>query len=225
VSRRISVVVPVRNEAGTIATTLALLREPEVLEVIVVDGGSSDGTASLAGPLADRVLDAEPGRAKQMNVGARAARGEILFFLHADTTVPKGFGSAIVRACDQALGGRFDVALDAPGMGFRVIELAINWRSRSSGLFTGDQGIFVRREAFEALGGFPDQPLLEDLEFSRAMKRHGLVVALRERVTTSARRWQRHGIVRTILLMWWIRARYALGTDPATLAGIYRDAR
>ncbi len=221
----ISVVVPVRNEAATIAATLAPLREAEVLEVIVVDGGSTDGTAALAAPLADRLLAAEPGRAKQMNAGARAARGEILFFLHADTVVPRGFAAAIVAACERAIGGRFDVALDATGIAFRVIERAINWRSRRSGLFTGDQGIFLRREAFEAIGGYPDQPLLEDLELAKAMKRHGAVAALRERLTTSARRWQRRGVLRTIVLMWWIRGRYALGTDAATLARIYRDTR
>jgi rSAM/selenodomain-associated transferase 2 len=225
VRRAISVVVPTRNEASTIAAALAPLREPEVLEVIVVDGGSTDETASLAAPFADRVLEAAPCRAKQMNLGAAAARGEILFFLHADTLVPRGFARAIARACESAIGGRFDVTLDARGIAFRVIERAINWRSRWSGLFTGDQGLFIRREAFEALGGFPDQPLLEDLELSKRMKRHGTVATLRDRLTTSARRWQRHGTAQTVLLMWSIRARYALGADPAILARTYRDAR
>jgi len=223
--KRVSIVVPVLNEAAAIAATLARLRAPEVLEVIVVDGGSTDGTAAIAAPLVDRLLEVEPGRAKQMNAGARAARGEILFFLHADTIVPEGFAASIVAACERAVGGRFDVRLDAPGLAFRMVESAINVRSRWSGLFTGDQGIFVRRDVFEGLGGFPDQPLMEDLELARAMKRRGRVAALRERVTTSARRWQRHGVLRTIALMWWIRARWALGADPATLAKSYRDAR
>jgi rSAM/selenodomain-associated transferase 2 len=160
-----------------------------------------------------------------MNTGAAAARGDILFFLHADSLVSDGFAAAIVGACRDAIGGRFDVRLDAPGLAFRVIERGINLRSRCSGIFTGDQGLFIRRDVFEALGGFPDQPLCEDLALSKSMKRRGRVVALRLCITTSARRWQRYGIVRTVLLMWWIRARYALGTDPAVLARIYRDAR
>jgi rSAM/selenodomain-associated transferase 2 len=208
-----------------IAATLAPLREPEVLEVIVVDGESSDGTAERARPLADRVLEAPAGRARQMNVGAAAARGDLLLFLHADSLVPAGFAAAIVGACRDAIGGRFDIQLDAPGLAFRVIERAISIRSRLSGIFTGDQGLFIRREVFEALGGFPDQPLCEDLALSEAKKRRGRVIALRLRITTSARRWQRRGILRTVLLMWWIRARWALGTDPAALARLYRDAR
>jgi rSAM/selenodomain-associated transferase 2 len=225
VAPSISIVVPARNEAGAIAATLAPLREPEVLEVIVVDGGSSDATAERARPLADRVLEGPVGRARQMNAGGAVARGDVLLFLHADSLVPAGFAAAIVGACRGAIGGRFDVRLDAPGLAFRVIERAINLRSRWSGLFTGDQGLFIRRDAFEALGGFPDQPLCEDLALSKAMKRHGRVAALRLRITTSARRWQRHGVARTVLLMWWIRARYALGADPAALARIYGDAR
>lgn len=221
----ISVVVPALNEEAAIAETLAPLREPEVLETIVVDGGSADRTREIARRLADRVIESLPGRAKQMNAGAAAARGTILLFLHADTIVPSGFGAAIVGACERAVGGRFDVALDAPGLPFRVIETAINLRSRWSGLFTGDQAPFLRREVFEALGGFPDQPLLEDLALSRAMKRRGAVVALRERVRTSARRWQRHGVVRTVALMWSLRALYALGVSPRQLAWMYRDAR
>jgi rSAM/selenodomain-associated transferase 2 len=222
---RISIVVPARNEAAAIAATLAPLREPEVLEVIVVDGESDDGTAERASPLADRVLDGPIGRSRQMNAGAAVARGDILFFLHADSLVPAGFAAAIVGACRDAIGGRFDIRLDAPGPAFRVIERAISLRSRWSGIFTGDQGLFIRRDAFEALGGFPDQPLCEDLALSRAMKRRGRVVALRLCITTSARRWQRHGVVRTVLLMWWIRTRWALGADPAALARMYRDAR
>jgi len=222
---RLSVIVPARDEAATIAATLSRLREPEVLEVIVVDGGSRDDTPILAAAFADRVIEAPAGRASQMNRGAALARGDILFFLHADTIVPPGFAGVIEAACAGAIGGRFDVRLDAPGAVFRILERAINCRSRASGLFTGDQGLFIRRDVFAELGGYPDQPLLEDLALSKAMKRRGRVEALRERLTTSARRWQRHGVLRTVLLMWWIRARYALGADPAALARIYRDAR
>jgi rSAM/selenodomain-associated transferase 2 len=222
---RISIVVPTLDEAATVAATLGRLREPEVLEVIVVDGASADDTRSIAARLADRVIVAPRGRAAQMNAGARAARGDILFFLHADTLVPRGFAAAIVEACARAVGGRFDVELDAPGLAFRVIERAINLRSRWSGLFTGDQGLFIRRTVFEALGGFPDEPLLEDLALSRSLKRRGEVAALRERLRTSARRWQRDGVARTVARMWWIRALYALGVPPRRLAELYRYRR
>jgi rSAM/selenodomain-associated transferase 2 len=225
VSGRISIIVPTRNESETIAVTLAPLREPEVLEVIVADGASRDDTREIAQSLADRVIEAPPGRARQMNVGAAAARGEILLFLHADTIVPRGFAAAIVAACERAIGGRFDVALDAEGLRFRIIETAINLRSRLSGLFTGDQGLFIRADVFRELGGYPDQPLLEDLALSRAMRRRGRVATLRERLRTSARRWQRHGTVRTVALMWWIRGLYALGVSPKRLARLYRDTR
>jgi len=225
VDDRISIVVPVRNEARSIAATLEPLREPQVLEVIVVDGSSEDETREIAAPLADRVLAGPVGRGPQMNAGAAIAQGEILFFLHGDTIVPEGFAAAIVAACRNAIGGRFDVVLDAPGVAFRVIETAINLRSRWSGVFTGDQGLFIRRDVFESLGGFPDRPLLEDLGLSRAMRRRGPVAALRQRVRTSARRWQRHGIVRTVALMWWIRALHFLGVSPERLARIYQDAR
>jgi rSAM/selenodomain-associated transferase 2 len=225
VTPRISVIVPVRNEAASIANTLAGLREPEVLEILVVDGGSQDGTVELARSLADRVIEAPAGRARQMNAGAAMARGDLLLFLHADSTPPRGFAAAIVEACAGAIGGRFDVALDASGTAYRVIEAAINLRSRWSGLFTGDQGLFIRRDVFDALGGYPDQPLLEDLALAQAMKRCGRSVALRLRLRTSARRWQRHGVVRTVLLMWWIRALYCLGVAPERIERLYLEVR
>jgi rSAM/selenodomain-associated transferase 2 len=224
-SDRISVIVPARNEARSIAATLAPLREPEVLEVIVVDGASEDATREVARPLADRVLAGGVGRATQMNAGAAVARGEIFFFLHADTIPPEGFAASIIDACRGAVGGRFDLALDARGVAFRVIETAINLRSRWSGVFTGDQGLFIRRDVFEDIGGYPNQALLEDIDLSRAMRRHGRVVALRQRLRTSPRRWQRHGVVRTVALMWWIRTLYFLGHSPERLARMYRDAR
>jgi rSAM/selenodomain-associated transferase 2 len=222
---QISVIVPALNEAATITGTLARLREPEVLEVVVVDGRSEDGTAAIARPLVDRVIEASAGRARRMNAGAGVARGDVLFFLHADTAPPRGFAAAIVAACDDAIGGRFDVELDAPGLAYRVIEAAINLRSRWSGLFTGDQGLFVRRDVFESLGGYPDLPLLEDLALARAMKKRGRTAALRMCLRTSARRWQRHGVLRTVALMWWIRALYFLGVAPERLARLYPRAR
>jgi rSAM/selenodomain-associated transferase 2 len=219
---RVSVIVPALNEARRIGDTLARLREPEVREVLVVDGGSGDGTADVARRLADRVISSSPGRARQMNAGARVAAGEVLFFLHADTQVPSGYARAIVQAIDgDAVAGRFDLALDAPGLAFRVIEAAINLRSRCTRVFTGDQGLFVRREVFDELGGYPDVPLLEDLALSIALKRRGKIACLRQRLRTSARRWQDGGVVRTVLLMWRIRALYFVGVSPERLARLY----
>lgn len=221
----ISIIIPARNEARRIGETLERLREPQVGEVIVVDGESVDRTREIAAALADRVITAAAGRARQMNAGAALAQGDILFFLHADTAVPPGFAAAIVAACSHAVGGRFDVELDGPGRALRLIATAINLRSRWSGLFTGDQGLFIRRDVFEALGGYPDQPLLEDLALSRKMKRAGSVAALPLRLRTSARRWRERGVVRTVLLMWWIRSLYFFGVSPERLARLYRDAR
>lgn len=226
-ARPISVIVPTLNEAGTIEATLEPLREPEVLEVIVVDGGSEDGTPERAARFADRVLHSRRGRGLQMNAGADAARGQVLFFLHADTGVPSGFGRDIVEALSRqgAIGGRFDVTLDASGLRFRFLEWTINTRSRLSRIFTGDHGLFVRSDAFGRLGGYPETPLFEDIALSTSMKRAGPVVALRSRVRTSARRWTQRGYVRTILLMYWLRGLYSLGVPPERLARIYANVR
>ncbi len=226
-AKRISIIVPTLRESATISRTLERLREPEVLEVIVVDGGSRDGTAEAAARLSDRVIETVAGRARQMNAGAAAAKGEILFFLHADTVVPAGFARSIVAACGDpyVVGGRFDLRLDAAGLPFRALEGAINLRARLSKLGTGDQGLFVRRGVFERLHGFPEVPLLEDLALSIALKRHGRIACLGDRLTTSARRWQQDGIVRTVALMWLIRGLYFAGVSPERLARLYRDAR
>ena len=223
----ISVIVPARNEAEVIASTLARLHEPAVLEVIVVDGRSEDATAEIARPLADRVISSMPGRARQMNAGAKEGRGPVLFFLHADTLVPDGFSRAIVDALadPEVVGGRFDVEIDASGLALRFVSSMINVRSRATRLFTGDQGLFLRRATFERLGGFPDVPLLEDLMMSMALKRLGRIASLRSRVRTSGRRWQRDGIISTVLRMWTIRALFFAGVSPARLRKVYRDVR
>lgn len=223
----VSVVVPALDEERAIGATLARLREPGVFEVIVADGGSRDRTREIAAPLADRVLVAPPGRAVQMNAGARVSRGDVLFFLHADTLVPCGFAAAIARALEdpQVLGGRFDLELDVPGLAFAVIAAMVNLRSRASGLFTGDQGIFVRRDVFERIGGFPEEPLMEDLALAIALRREGKTAALRERVVTSARRWSKDGVARTVLRMWTLRSLFALGVSPRTLARWYATVR
>jgi len=223
----LSVVVPTLNEGRGIAATLGCARQPGVREIIVVDGGSVDSTCALAHELADLVLSAPRGRAAQMNAGAARASGDILFFLHADTLVPDGFARAIAAACAEpsVIGGRFDVTLTPSSLLLRLTGELMNWRSRLSHIATGDQGIFIRRDVFTQLGGYADIPLMEDIDLSRRMKRAGRIACLRQRVTTSARRWQTHGVVRTILLMWSLRALYFFGASPSRLRRLYEDAR
>ena len=226
-SSTLSVIVPTLDEAEALPAALAAARQPGVTEIIVVDGGSRDGTLALARALADRVLETARGRARQMNAGAAAARGDVLLFLHADTRLPAGYAQAVARALadPRVVGGRFDVRLDATGLAYRVVGRLISVRSRVTRVATGDQAIFVRRAVFGRLGGYPAVPLMEDVALSRALKRAGRVACLGETVVTSARRWQRHGVARTVLLMWALRAAYYAGVSPARLARVYRDAR
>ena len=223
----ISVIIPTLNEAATIGETLRRLRSSASCEVIVVDGGSDDGTPELARPQADLVLSAGRGRATQMNVGARAASGQVLLFLHADTVLPPDFPALLENALrnPRVVGGRFDVRLDAEGRLFRIIETLMNLRSRLSRIATGDQAIFVRSRTFQELGGYREAELMEDLELSYRLKRQGELACLRERVVTSARRWQRDGIVRTIGLMWLLRLLYFIGVSPSYLKTFYADTR
>jgi rSAM/selenodomain-associated transferase 2 len=224
---RVSVVIPTLNEAANIAQTLSLVRRAGECELVVVDGGSNDNTFEIAQRHADLTMSAPCGRAKQMNAGARAATGEALLFLHADTVLPSKFSELLQHALEDAtiIGGRFDVRLDAAGWQFRMIETLMNIRSRLSRISTGDQAMFVRREVFLALGGFPELELMEDIEFSRRLKRAGKIACLRERVKTSARRWQRDGVCRTVVLMWTLRGAYFLGMSPRHLKAFYADTR
>ena len=226
--RRLSVVVPMLNEGSAIADTLAALRSgaPNA-EIIAVDGGSIDQSVDVARKLADRIVAAARGRARQMNAGAALGTGEFLAFVHADTRVPSSFEKDILDAFQESdvVGGRFDVELDDPSFAYRLMGNLIRLRSRITRTATGDQAIFVRRSVFQALGGFPDFDLCEDLDFSRRLKRAGRVACLHSRVTTSARRWQRDGLVRTVLRMWAIRALYLLGVPPSRLKQIYADTR
>ena len=221
---RLSVIVPTLDEAAGIVaalTALAPLRA-QGHEVIVVDAGE-DGTAALARPLADRVLRAPRGRARQMNRGAAAASGEVLLFLHADTRLPPSGAQAIVAGLARTGRGwgRFDVRLSGRLPALRVVEAFMNGRSRLTGIATGDQAIFVTRDRFRAVGGYPDIPLMEDVALSKALKHLGRPLCLRDRVTTSSRRWERDGVARTVLLMWSLRLRYFLGADPGDLARRY----
>ena len=224
---RVSVVVPTLNEAGTIGQTLTRIRQAGQCELIVVDGGSGDETLEIARKSADRVLSAQRGRAYQMNAGAQVATGETLLFLHADTLPPLGFPHLIDQALidPDVVGGRFDVDLDAPGWSFRMIGALMNIRSRLTHIATGDQGIFVRRETFKSIGGYPEWDIMEDLELSRQLSRAGKVACLRNRVQTSARRWQKHGVTKTILIMWGLRLCHFFGIRPAALKAFYADTR
>jgi len=223
---RLSVVVPALDEAGQIAAALASARGPGGAEVIVVDGGSRDDTAALARAAGATVLAAERGRARQMNAGAAAATGDVLLFLHADTWLPAETTLVISAALrDPAVAyGRFDVCFDSPRWPFRLIARLMNARSRLSGICTGDQAIFVRRQPFETLGGYPDIPLMEDVELTRRLKRMGRLAALRTPVTAAARKWEREGILRTILLMWTLRLLYFVGVSPERLHAWYYPA-
>ena len=216
------------NEAAAIASTLVALRHgaPDA-EIVVVDGGSIDASVAQARPLCDALIVASRGRARQMNAGARASHGDAIAFVHADTIVPPTFAADIASALSDsaAVGGRFDVELDDRAIPYRIIGAMISLRSRLSRTGTGDQAIFVRRAIFDRLGGFLELELCEDLEFSRRMKRAGRVACLRARVTTSARRWNRDGVVRTVVRMWLIRAMYLLGVPPARLKRMYSDTR
>jgi rSAM/selenodomain-associated transferase 2 len=221
---RLSIVVPCLDEAAVIVaalTALAPLRG-RGHEVIVVDAGT-DGTGDLARALADRVLRAPRGRAVQMNLGAEAATGDLLFFLHADTRLPEGADRLVVEGLARSgrAWGRFDVRLSGRHPLLRVIERFMNWRSRLTGIATGDQAIFVGRALFEAAGGFPEIALMEDVALSKRLKRWGPPLCLPETVIASSRRWEEKGIVRTVLLMWWLRLRYFLGADPRRLARDY----
>jgi rSAM/selenodomain-associated transferase 2 len=220
----LSIIVPVLNEATGIEAALAALAPYRArgCEVVVVDGGSNDNTPAFASPLADRVLTAPRGRAAQMNAGAAAARGDVLLFLHADTRLPANADDLIgnVLARSGRAWGRFDIRFDQ-GRIMPLIAIMMNLRSQLSGIATGDQAMFVTRAAFNAVGGFPAQPLMEDIAFSSLVRPISRPACIRARVTTSARRWRTQGVLRTVLLMWRLRLAYFLGGDPARLARQY----
>ena len=221
----LSIVMPALNEAAGIEVTLAALQPLRArgVEIVLADGGSADGTAHLAAPWVDAMVTSPRGRAVQMNAGAALARGEVLLFLHADTRLPP---LADVLALQALAGGadwgRFDVRIVGRPWMLRVVAAMMNLRSRLSGIATGDQAIFVHRAAFDRVGGFPVQPLMEDIELSRRLKRLSRPACLRARVGTSGRRWEQRGVWRTILLMWRLRWRYWRGESAVRLAEAYR---
>ncbi len=223
---RISIIIPVLNEAAVLVTHLQKLQAVRIQghEVIVVDGGSKDDSQRLAKSQVDHLLVSMRGRALQMNKGAEMASGDVLLFLHVDTVLPDDGIAAIINKTTpgQDVWGRFDVCLSGNRKLFRVIETMMNWRSRLSGIATGDQAIFITRHLFQRMHGFADIPLMEDVELCRRLKKIQSPVCLSQRVTTSSRRWELGGVFKTIWLMWRLRLAYWLGVDPGTLARQYR---
>lgn len=218
---QLSIIVPVLNEALGMSQMLARLQpcRQESCEIIVVDGGSSDNTVRLASGLADQIATSPSGRGCQMNTGAALARGQVLLFLHADTQLPPSAPALIRQAIERGSSwGRFDVRIEGTVSGLGLVAFMMNWRSRLSGIATGDQAIFVTREAFERIGGFPDIPLMEDIVLSSQLRALSHSACLSEKVITSGRRWEKHGVLRTILLMWQLRLRFFLGANPHDLA-------
>jgi rSAM/selenodomain-associated transferase 2 len=227
----VSIIIPTLNEEASVARAIRSCREAGPCEVIVVDGGSRDRTVEIARGEADAAIIAPRGRAGQMNAGASVARGEVLLFLHADTHLPEGSVQGVLGALQDpaVVGGAFRVRLAAsPGAG-RYVRAAlwitggmIGARGSVSRSYSGDQAIFVRAEAFRALGGYPEIPLMEDVELSRRMRRAGKTVLLPPRVETSGRRWEAWGPLRTVLFMWRLRVGYFLGWTPSRCAEAYR---
>lgn len=223
---RLSIVMPVLNEAATLAAALKALQPLRRcgVELIVVDGESTDESVRLALPLADTVMTTTPGRATQMNLGASAASGDALLFLHADTRLPEHATEHIQQALGERRWGRFDITLDGKSRWLGVIATLMNARSRLTGIATGDQAMFMTRAAFAAAGGFPEQPLMEDIALAQQLKKAGRPACLKNRVTSSGRRWGQHGVWRTIGLMWRLRYRYWCGAHPEDLAYEYQKS-
>src|SRR5580704_5746141 len=224
---RLTIVVPVLNEAAIIVAALRALAPLRArgAEIIVADGGSRDGTARLAAPLADRIITVPRGRGAPMNAGAALGTGDALLFLHADTALPDDSDRLIDVALAHRAWGRFDLRIAGSHPFLAVVARMINWRSRLTGIATGDQAMFVSREAFQKVGGFPDLPLMEDIAMSRRLKRLCRPFCITTPAVTSGRRWEQNGVVRTILLMWRLRLSYYLSVEPALLAELYDAPR
>ena len=218
----LSIVIPVLNEAGCLARTLDnLFADPwlrDHAEVLVSDGGSSDGSLEIAARYPCEIVRGAPGRALQMNAASRQARGERLLFLHADSRLPEDIGEVANR---PAKWGFFRLRLSGEGRALRIIESAVNLRSTITRVAGGDQGLFFERRFFAALGGFPRIPLMEDIAICKQARRLSSPLIIRSRITTSSRRWRQHGVARTVLLMWWLRLAFWLGADPDRLHRIY----
>jgi rSAM/selenodomain-associated transferase 2 len=222
-----SIIIPVLNESQSLPACLAVLQPlRNRAEIIVADGGSTDDTVSIASGLADRVIRTRKGRALQMNAGAEQAKGDMLLFLHADTVLPDDALALIAqRLAEGGQWGRFDIRLQGRPIMLKVIAWMMNRRSRLTGIATGDQAIFVTRQAFFSIGGYPEIALMEDIALSKRLKTIGPPVCLAAKVTSSGRRWETFGVWRTILLMWLLRLRYFFGAEPSELAKLYERGR
>jgi rSAM/selenodomain-associated transferase 2 len=224
-SSRLSIIVPTLNEAPGIVAFLEALQplRGRGAELVLADGGSNDGTVSLVTVLVDRVISSPRGRALQMNAGAAVANGDVLLFLHADCALPDDADRLIADALGNSRRrwGRFDVRLSGAAPLLRVVEWTMNRRSRLTGICTGDQALFVERPLFEAVHGFPAIALMEDVAISRELKRDSAPLCLKAKVTASSRRWEKHGVWRTVVLMWRLRLAYFFGAKPDRLAQIY----
>ncbi len=220
----LSIILPVLNEEASLPDVLARLQylRQHGHEIIVVDGGSHDNSLMLAQQAADKVIVSRPGRALQMNSGAELATGDILLFLHADTTLPDAVERVLSEIEGDAFWGRFDVRLSGKRFIFRIIEAMMNFRSRVTSVATGDQAIFVNRSLFEKVGGYPEIALMEDVAISKQLRRIVKPVCLRSKVVTSSRRWEDRGIFKTILLMWKLRLYYFFGMSPQKISRMYR---
>ena len=221
IAPRVSIIVPTLNEASRVQPLLRSLRSAET-ELIVADGGSADATLDLAGSEVDRLLQVGAGRAAQMNAGAACARGEWLWFVHADSVLLAPLQDYLTAILASENWGFFALKLSGERRSFRLIESLINCRSRLTSVATGDQGLFVRRDLLVRLGGFAEQPLMEDIELSKRLRGVAPACAARVPLQTSSRRWEQAGVVRTVLLMWRLRLLYFLGASPQWLARQYQ---
>ena len=226
---RLSIVIAALNEAEHISATLAPLQAMRArgVEVILVDGGSTDATKPLAALLVDRIVESHQGRARQMNTGAKLALGDTLLFLHADSTLPPEADQLILRGLQSTsrTWGRFDVSIRGQHFFLPVVAWCMNHRSRLTGIATGDQGLFMTADAFTAAGGFANIPLMEDVAMCVTLKKNRPPLCLKQKIITSGRRWEQHGVWRTIFLMWRIRAAYFFGVDPVALHRAYYGAK